>query len=270
MKTCFVILLLSFFYSFSEAQDLMIIGKLDTKPVKAKILSSNSDKLKYIDIEINDTNYILLKSIQYIKLDTVDEIGIYEMKKLQIQCLIESVGIHYIRYRDIQSGMILNIVKDNVFACQFNDSCISSKLNTYFSIYTEKVLNRVDSKKITVIKNNSMNLSVQNLQFIDSFVSFEMLDNEKVINTFTKRSEIKKIYFSSNDLTASLKHGKDFILTRKGSIFKECTINKITNDHVFFDIDEYSTAREITAPKDKICALLFNNFEKDISNSKLE
>jgi hypothetical protein len=266
MKTTIISFLLSVLSFAISGQDILIVGQLESKSIKCKIISSNEGSLKYFNFESGDTSKILISSIHKIILGPVDEIFLTNMKQLMIPCIIESIGIHYFRYHDNQTGLINNICKDNVFACQFGDTCINNKLEEYFAEYSKKVFHPGDANKMTIIKKNALSVIVKNLQFENSVVSFSIVNGERVINTYMNCADIDQIYFGSESIHNILKHGEDFILTREGNIFNNCTIKRITNSQIFFTSNKDEIEREVSAPKDRICAILFYDFEKAIKN----
>jgi len=267
MKTILISTLISFISFIINAQDLIIVGKLEPSSVKGKIISCNSDNLKFVKSGSTDTINFSSRSINKIGLGAVDEIYLNHLKQEFVPGSIKSVGIDYMRYRDVKTGLIININKNRVFACQFDDTCASEKFEEYFSAYSQKVIDKFSSKGITIINKNGTTVGIKNLQFQDSLILFSLANSEHEISSFIKRCNADTIYFGSESLTPAIKHGQDFILTRIGNIYEDCTVTRITGNDVFFTSANDAVLHENCAPKSKICTLLFYNFERDIKKA---
>jgi hypothetical protein len=268
MKSALLHLLLYFLPVLINAQDLIIVGRLEQTSFKGRVVSCDSDHLNFIKSDSGDTSVFYLKTINKIVLGPVDEIYVNEFKEDFISGKIRTIGFDFMRYHDSKTGVINNINKNKIFACQFNDSCISEKLQKYFSEYNQIVLEQNFANNISMISKNGTIVKIKNLRFRDSVILFTIISGENEVSSYMNRGNSGTIYFGGESLKPYLKHGDDFILTREGNIYAECSVTRITKDKVFFTSAKDAAMHETSAQKEKICALLFFNFEKSIYNSR--
>jgi hypothetical protein len=269
MRKFSIVTLLFLLPFFADAQDFLVLIKLKSSaPAQGRIISSNSEYLNFLNAESGDTDAIPLNSINKIQLGTPDEVYLNDLSPTYIPCQIKNIGIDFIRFRDFQTGQIINFAKDRIFACQFSDTCASEIIRNYYSVYTKKFISQIYSNDKTIVKKNSENIKVKGIIFNDSIISIDLMNKELLVKTYINRNNIQTIFFSSDPIKPVTKHGQDFILTRQGNIYDDCSITRISDDQIFFTSAKDAITHETKAPKNMICALLFYNFDKEKKISK--